>query len=124
MNNRKLLLSLCFIVLVVVTPFGQAAAPRPLPDDFVSDRCSLFPDGNYGDCCVEHDKAYFFGGTKNERRAADDRLYECVKGKGRSFIAKIMWVGVRVGGVGFLPTPFRWGFGKDRINAPSVKAAK
>jgi hypothetical protein len=29
-------------------------------------------------------------------------------------IAPVMWVGVRIGGVSFLPTPFRWGFGKTK----------
>ena len=102
------------LLLLLATPFfGQAGDQRLLPEGYVSDKCSWFPDGNYGDCCVEHDKAYFFGGTKKERRAADDKLYECVKGKGRGFTAKMMWVGVRIGGVAFLPTSFRWGFGKD-----------
>lgn len=34
-------------------------APKDLKY-FVSDGCSMFPDGDYRDCCVEHDKAYFF----------------------------------------------------------------
>ena len=94
--------------------FGQLAqTDHELPPEYVSDHCSMFPDGDWGDCCVEHDKAYFFGGTKQERSAADKKLYKCVKGKGHRFIARIMWLGVRIGGVGFLPTPFRWGFGED-----------
>lgn len=122
MRKLKLLLTLALITFSVVAAQGQTLDTRRLPDNYVSDKCSWFPDGNYGDCCVVHDEAYFFGGTKKERRAADNKLYECVKGKGRGFTAKMMWVGVRVGGVGFLPTPFRWGFGKDWAkNNPAKK---
>lgn len=105
---------LILLVALSITNFGQAGDPSVLPADYVSDGCSMFPDGDYGDCCVEHDKTYFLGGTIKERRAADLRLYECVKAKGHPFTAKMMWIGVRVGGVGFLPTSFRWGFGKKR----------
>ncbi len=113
MYYGKLLLSLALILSVALPTVGQLGDSRVLPADYVSDRCSMFPDGNYGDCCVAHDEKYFFGGTKKERRAADHELYQCVKSKGHGFISKMMWIGVRVGGVGFLPTPFRWGFGKD-----------
>lgn len=77
--------------------------------------CSLFPDCNYGHCCVEHDKDYFNGGTSKQRRQSDHRLYRCVKntkGWQNKFTAPVMWMGVRVFGVSFLPTPFRWGFGR------------
>ena len=85
-----------------------------MPSDFKSDGCSRFPDGNYWDCCVEHDKDYYFGGSSSERKASDKRLYKCVKGtRGwqNKFVAPIMWLGVRSLGVSFLPTSFRWGFG-------------
>jgi len=124
MRKRKVLLALLFISSVACAISAQTAGSRKLPDNYVSDRCSWFPDGNYGNCCVEHDKTYFFGGTKKERRAADNKLYECVKGKGRGFIAKMMWVGVRVGGVGFLPTSFRWGFGEDWIRKNPIDVKK
>lgn len=81
---------------------------------FKSDGCSLFPDGGYQDCCVAHDKAYYFGGSWKERWRADKKLFKCVAGKRgfqHKFIAPVMWLGVRVGGVSWLPTRFRWGFG-------------
>jgi hypothetical protein len=112
-TRKKIAAAALFAVLAVSLVRAQDVSKGGLPADYVSDRCTMFFDCNYGDCCVEHDKAYFFGGTKKERRAADDELYRCVKGRGHGFIAKMMWVGVRIGGVAFLPTPFRWGFGKN-----------
>ena len=92
---------------------GQIADTET-PADFVSDGCSLFPDGNYRDCCVAHDKAYYLGGSRKDRRAADKELYSCVISKGNSkFLASMIFVGVRVGGFSFLPTSFRWGFGRN-----------
>lgn len=92
----------------VVSKFGD------MPADFKSDGCTWFPDRDYRDCCVEHDKAYYFGGTIKQRKAADDDLYRCVLdrvGPKRKFTAQFMWAGVRLFGISFLPTPFRWGFG-------------
>lgn len=106
-----------FIFLAASVPaLAQENGDDP-PPDFVSDGCSLFPDGNYRDCCVAHDRDYYKGGSCKERRASDDRLYQCVRKKGRwynKFVAPIMWVGVRVLGTSFLPTPYRWGFGKKK----------
>ena len=122
MRKQKFFLTLILLILAVAGTFGQAADNRKLPNNYVSDKCSWFPDGNYGDCCVAHDKTYFFGGTKKDRRVADNALSECVKGKGHRFISKMMWLGVRIGGVGFLPTSFRWGFGNDwDIKHPAAK---
>ena len=89
-----------------------------IPDDYESDGCTMFPDMDFRDCCVAHDRDYFKGGSSKERRKSDDRLYRCIKNKGRWYhkiLAPMVWVGVRVGGVGFLPTPFRWGFGRNKV---------
>ncbi len=107
----KLLIVFVCAAALSIPIFGQTVPFRVMPADFESDGCSLFPDGNYRDCCVEHDKLYYFGGTKQERKAADRQLRACVRAKGHRFLAPIMYLGVRIGGVGWLPTPFRWGFG-------------
>ncbi len=118
--NRAFIRFKILVVMVFVFAAGagsalaQTGSQQTMPPDFKSDGCSLFPDGNYRDCCVEHDKAYYFGGSLKERSDADKQLYRCVKAKGgrcNKMTARIMWLGVRVGGVSFLPTPFRWGFG-------------
>lgn len=111
MDIRKLILLPILFVVLATTTFPQTGRTRVTPADFRSDGCTLFPDCNYRECCVEHDKDYYFGGTEKERRASDRRLYRCVKEKNK-FAAGLMYLGVRVGGVSFLPTPFRWGFGK------------
>jgi len=80
-------------------------------NSFVSDGCSCWPDWDYYDCCYEHDKIYWAGGSAEERRQADIELMECVGKKGHDVLAAFMYLGLRVGGHGWLPTPFRWGFG-------------
>ncbi|RMH20074.1 MAG: DUF1353 domain-containing protein [Gammaproteobacteria bacterium] len=88
--------------------------PQTLPErDFVSDGCSLWPDGDIADCCVRHDYLYWQGGSPAERKRADQSLRRCVTEKGHPLEAWTMYVGVRLGGHGWLPTPFRWGFGYD-----------
>ena len=110
-------LLLCLFSLDSPAQSSSDAAVKTLPADFKSDGCSLFPDGDYRNCCVEHDRAYYFGGSLRERRRADNKLFKCVaatRGFQHKIIAPVMWIGVRVGGVSFLPTPFRWGFGQKK----------
>ena len=124
MRKLKFLLALIIASASAASIFGQNSGTRKLPDNYVSDNCSWFPDGNYGDCCVEHDQDYFFGGTWHERRASDKRLVACVRSKGHKYISKIMWIGVRLGGMEFLPSTFRWGFGRDWNKRHPIGVAK
>mgnify|MGYP000701735863 CR=1 FL=1 len=84
---------------------------------FTSDGCSAFPDGTYShnelwlQCCTAHDYAYWKGGTHQQREDADRALELCVAEIGEGSVAFVMHAGVRVGGVPYLPTPFRWGYG-------------
>jgi len=78
---------------------------------FTTDGCSMFPDGDWGGCCVEHDKAYWEGGSYADRKKADIELMRCVAGKGRPWVAMLMYMGVRIGGCSLWPVPWRWGYG-------------
>ena len=122
---QNILTSLVVLALFVTSGVGQVSPARELPSSFKSDGCSMFPDGNYRECCVEHDKAYFFGGSLKQRSAADKELYRCVRSKGNGkFLSRVIWLGVRVGGVSFLPTPFRWGFGNKFPRKEPAKPVK
>lgn len=106
-------LSLTFMAFLSLTAFGSELKP------FVSDSCSLFPDGLIGQqdlwlhCCVDHDFAYWKGGTREERLHSDQTLRQCVSNAGQPMIGLLMLGGVRLGGSPLWPTPFRWGFGWD-----------
>jgi hypothetical protein len=92
--------------------FKKAALTEPLPPTaFTSDGCSLWFDGDWVECCVLHDLAYWRGGTSEERQKADRALEQCVAARGHIATAGIMYAGVRVGGAWWLPTCFRWGYG-------------
>lgn len=65
----------------------------------------------WNDCCIEHDKQYWKGGTAEERKLADLHLACGVAQNGYPLWASIMYVAVRVGGHPFLPLPWRWGYG-------------
>lgn len=78
---------------------------------FRTDGCSLAPDLNFRDCCVEHDRAYWMGGDESRRRTADLALRSCIEARGYETLAYLYYLGVRIGGLSWLPTPWRWGFG-------------
>ncbi len=70
------------------------------------------------DCCVKHDEAYYYGGTKEDKRLADKNLKECVShtldGQQMGLLlGNLMEKGVWLGGLPYLPTSFRWGYGED-----------
>jgi len=104
--------SLLLLVMLTVPPVS-ATELQP----FTSDGCSRFPDGTlqrsdlWRSCCEAHDLAYWRGGTREERAAADAELQRCVAATGENEIAGIMLIGVRLGGSPWWPTPYRWGYG-------------
>lgn len=78
---------------------------------FTTDGCSMFPDGDYGGCCVQHDRAYWAGGSAMARLEADMALMQCVACRHGVMLAVVMFIGVRVGGAPWWPLPWRWGYG-------------
>lgn len=81
------------------------------PYAFTTDGCSAWPDGAWVGCCIEHDIAYWCGGPRTARLAADRRLRECVRGKSAPTNGALMYYGVRLGGHPLWPFPWRWGYG-------------
>ena len=86
--------------------------------EFTTDGCSRFPDhslisnDDWCHCCVAHDLAYWRGGTAAERRAADEKLRDCVEKTTRNrALADVMFAGVRAGGGPYFLTSYRWGYG-------------
>jgi hypothetical protein len=88
---------------------------------FKTDGCSCFPSGGYDECCAKHDLAYWYGGSNEEREAADIQLMKCAADKGYPKTGIILRFGASVGGVSWLPTPFRWGFGWKYPQSGPVK---
>ena len=92
--------------------YAESRIEEPIPPKpFRSDGCSCWPDGDWVDCCVRHDLLYWMGGTSEERKQADLEFMKCLEEKGHSVLGGTMYIGVRIGGVWWLPTSFRWGFG-------------
>jgi hypothetical protein len=110
---------------------GRALPPHP----FTTDGCTLWPNGTWEECCVQHDVAYWCGGPRRLRRAADRQLHACIADHGGRLNGMVMFLGVRVGGTSWLPTPWRWGYGfdwlrprarlrADPVHVPRLPAAK
>lgn len=97
------------------TPFQLTLHP------FTTDGCTRYHEGPTEDsskwehCCVQHDLAYWLGGTKEERKQADIELRECVAATGHPVQAKIMYMGTRAGGGPLRHTTYRWGYGWNRV---------
>lgn len=112
-NNNYLRILTAALALGLGVACTASGPLRP----FTTDGCSDFPDGTRShktlwlDCCTEHDKAYWQGGTYAERLQADKELRQCVAKVGEPGIAVLMLAGVRVGGSPYWPTRFRWGYG-------------
>ncbi len=105
------------LVLAIALPAAGAGPARELRP-FTTDGCSLFPDRDelrhldWSACCVEHDVAYWRGGTRAERLRADEALRACVVERtGDARLAEVVFLGVRAGGAAVFPTWYRWGYG-------------
>ena len=80
---------------------------------FRTDGCSAWPDSEATrGCCVEHDIAYWCGGSAEARAEADAAFEDCVATRsGSPWLGTLMKTGVRFGGHPIFPMPYRWGYG-------------
>jgi hypothetical protein len=90
-----------------------AAAGYPAgvpPRSFTTDSCTGWIDGDLHECCVEHDVAYWCGGSVEGRLEADRSFRACAEERtpGQS---GLVYYSVRMWGVPWLPTSWRWGYG-------------
>ncbi|WP_020676809.1 hypothetical protein [Geopsychrobacter electrodiphilus] len=114
-------LSLALIALLTALSLSSCLGTRPDTAElvpFTSDGCSLFPDGTFRDrdkwcdCCLNHDLAYWQGGSAEARDRADVTLRDCVLTRTNDpHLAETMYLGARLGGLPDFPTWYRWGYG-------------
>ena len=76
----------------------------------MSEGCSLAPDISLS-CCIQHDQAYYYGGSALDRYNADTAFRVCLVDEGWHILGWVYYAGVRVGGHPIIPLWFRWGFG-------------
>ena len=81
------------------------------PHHFTTDGCTLWFDDGLVQCCVEHDIAYWCGGTRADRTHADAVFRRCVSAAHDATFAWMMYLAVRVGGAAWEPFPWRWAYG-------------
>ena len=59
--------------------------------------CTGVPEGPFHECCVRHDEDYAKGGSKADKKAADQRFLGCMLAKKRwTFGAHLYYYGVRL----------------------------
>jgi len=105
---------LILIVLILISSSAIAEQLKP----FTSDGCSQFPDGTLNEknlwcgCCITHDIAYWQGGSRQQKKQADEALRSCVLNSTKnSLLAETMYIGVRLGGLPIFPVWYRWSYG-------------
>ena len=90
---------------------SYAKLPQIIRDRFGETLC-------WRECCEIHDRAYYYGGTREEKGAADEALRKCVAKKlDESTVGilhgKAMEAAVDIGGSPYFSTSYRWGYGED-----------
>ena len=119
----KLLLSLLFI-------FQAHASYENELTEFTTDGCSVIPDLEMTECCIEHDVAYWAGGTWEEKDKADEELKQCVESKSNALLGSMFYWGVYFGGSAERTTGYHWGYGwkykkgYEPLTAEEVQLAK
>ncbi len=104
---RTLIVALMLGLASIAVADDSSTPPLPNPHD----GCTLAPDFNFRHCCDVHDESYWRGGTEGDRERADRAFRQCIHDAGRPILADVYYIGVRIGGVPWLPTHWRWGFG-------------
>jgi len=76
-------LFVCFFAVVAIASepgsqkAGEAAAAAQVP--FTSNGCSGFREATFFTCCFGHDFAFWAGGSRKDRSAADHVLRRCIQ---------------------------------------------
>lgn len=121
-------IAMLYGLLMLVSQQASAEANRLKP--FSTDGCSLWVDGTptktnlWRDCCVAHDKAYWLGGSQEQRQQADTNFKLCVSEKAGRSMAEYMYVNVLWGGSAYWLTPYRWGYGWNYWEAGKPRGYK
>jgi hypothetical protein len=97
---------------------AEQVCPKPPEKPFITDGCTLWPDGSWlgtswQHCCVEHDAAYWCGGSREMRAAADEEVCRCVDRETAGIVGWVMWLGSRAFASPWMPAHWRWGYGND-----------
>jgi hypothetical protein len=93
---------------------AQSKAKILPPKIFTTDGCSLWFNKYFLNICIEHDMAYWKGGSSAERKIADIELKEKAN-QIMPFIGNIIYLGVRIFGHPLMPVPWRWGYGFEYL---------
>lgn len=91
----------------------------PILRPFNTDGCSTSPDGLllgedakiWQKCCIEHDKAYWIGGSKELKMNADQQLEQCISRTGHANIGALYHQSVAIFGGPDSKKTYRWGYG-------------
>lgn len=84
-------------------PFSSDGCPR------IATNVSYPQEDQWKLCCVEHDRAYWKGGTQEDRNKADSDLHACITQRGYSEAARLVYYTVRAAQKN--PNGSRWGYG-------------
>lgn len=127
--NFKNLLTFILVGSFLFPSLVEARGKRPMRNRinlefsrFETDGCSSYPDGDilksgysWLHCCIVHDMPYWIGGTLQEKLDADKELQMCVAEASSETHGTMMEWGVFVGGSPFFATPWRWGYGWNKL---------
>ena len=101
--------TLFFWYLVASSFFDMSLSQQK---EFQTDGCTLFADGSWKQCCQEHDKQYWQGGSAEERYISDIIFRDCIYDiSDKKMLSIVMYSAVRTGGTPFFAVPWRWGYG-------------
>lgn len=96
--NKVILLVFTLISLPALSGTVEEISP------FATDFCTAYPEGTssqpnkWKHCCIEHDLYFWAGGNLSDRKIADQGLKTCVEKTGAKFQARLIYLGVSIGG--------------------------
>ncbi len=101
------------IFIIVAINFFMASFLYASIKPFQTDGCTFFYEGNWKDCCLEHDLYYWIGGDQDKQDMADLKLKYCIeKAQGKTYAALIYFM-VRLGHYSPIKYKYHWGWGRE-----------
>lgn len=91
---------------------GEAQKSPPI-HPFQTDQCTFFIEGNWSECCIQHDREYWKGGSLKLRDQSDKKLKDCFDKKGHRILSSLVYWAVHLGHYSPIKSKFKWGWGLD-----------
>lgn len=117
MNKSLVLLFFLSVNSMPIALASDSSSSSVKIKPFATDYCTMFIEGNWAHCCLDHDLRYWIGGERQDQDQSDLELRACVRDAAGPVMAGLIYYSVRSGHYSPIKHKYRWswGWGEEEV---------